>query len=68
MFSRAGYASFVGDAVMGAGDGCFGLAIQDYCAVQAVSPCFCALSVDERGNGVPVNMKGKANKPEQFYS
>lgn len=26
---------FVGDAVLRAGGGCLGLAIQDYCAVQA---------------------------------
>ena len=28
-------ACFVGDAVLRAGSGCLGLAIQDYCAVQA---------------------------------
>ncbi len=68
MFSRAGYTSFVGDAVMGARGGCFGLAIQDYCAVHAVSPCLVLLAWTERGDGVPVNMKGKGNVPEQFSS
>ncbi len=68
MFSRAGYASFVGDAVMGAWGGCFGLAIQDYCAVHVVSPCFVLLARTERGDGVHVNMKGKRNMPEQFSS
>jgi hypothetical protein len=28
------FAGFVGDAILRAGDGCFGLAIKDYCAVH----------------------------------
>ena len=44
-FFEVGSACFVGDAVFRAGDGCFGLAIQDYCAVQAYASLPTALSV-----------------------
>ena len=55
-------AGFVGDAVLRAGGGCFGLAIQNYCAVHAGSPCFVLLAGTELGCGVPVNMKGNVNE------
>ncbi len=43
-FFEVSGACFVGDAVLRAGDGCFGLAIQDYCAVQAGASLPYALS------------------------
>jgi len=58
-------ADFVGDAVFGAGNGGFGLAIQDNCSVQACSPCLMLLAWTEDGDGVPVNVEGKANMPSQ---
>ena len=58
-------AGFVGNAVFGAGNGGFGLAIQDNCSVQAGSPCFMLLAWTEDGDGVLVNVKGKANMPSQ---
>lgn len=68
-FSSVGYADFVGDAVVGAGGGCFGLAIQDYCAVQVFASLQIALSADRtRELGLPVNVKGKADKPKHFNS
>ena len=40
-FLEVGGAGFVGDAVFRAGDGCFGLAIQDYYTVQALRLLAC---------------------------
>jgi hypothetical protein len=67
-FLSVSAAGFVGDAVFGAGNGGFGLAIQDNCSVQAGSPCLVLLARTEDGDGVPVNVKGKANMPSQHNS
>ena len=50
---------------MGAGGGCFGLAIQDYCAVHAcVSFGTGALCAGRMRDGeFPVNRNGKAHRP-----
>ncbi len=61
-------AGFVGDAIFGAGNGGFGLAIQDDCSVYAGSPCFVLFAWTEDGKGGPVNVKGKANMPSQTNS
>ncbi len=64
-FLSVSAAGFISNAVFGAGNGGFGLAIQDYCSVHAGSPCLVLLAWTEDGDGVPVIMKGKANMPSQ---
>ncbi len=58
-------AGFVGDTVFGAGNGGFGLAIQDDCPVHASSPCIVLLAWTEDGDGMSVIMRCKANMPSQ---
>ncbi len=59
-----GGAGFVGDAVFGAGGGCVGLAIQNYCTVHAMFSLLTALGAwRTRERTYPMNMKGKEDKP-----
>ncbi len=59
-------AGFVGDAVVRAGGGCFGLAIKDYGAVHAYTSLVTALRAWRTWD--PVNWKGKACKPVHAIS
>ncbi len=63
----AGGAGFVGNAVFRAGNGCFGLTIQDDGSVQALFTLnHCALSAGFTWEVTdPVNVKGQANKPKR---
>ncbi len=64
MLGAVGVAGFVSNAAVGAGGGCFGLAIKDYCAVHAYASLLTALRAwRTRDRTYPINIKGKANKP-----